>query len=261
LESNIHIIILCGGEGKRWKNYLGIKKHFIEIEGERLLDRTIRLINKYKNTKTTIFVVANDENYLVQGTKLFIPKKNSYNSGADKFLDSKELWNKQCRTIVLMGDVWFSENCMKSIMEHTGKEWVVFGRRRKSKITGCPYPEIFGQSFFPEHLEEHENNLHKIVKAYHRGKIRRCIGWEHYRCMIGLEPTNKHVVKNKFFDVDDFTEDFDIPLDYRSWIIYRKKSSENSRFRKIILSLITAQVFLGFLVYGIKNKINSQIKD
>ena len=39
-------ILLCGGEATRWNNYLNSPKHLINIEGERLLDRTTRLIKE-----------------------------------------------------------------------------------------------------------------------------------------------------------------------------------------------------------------------
>jgi len=254
-----HAIILCGGEGRRWNNYLGVKKHFIEIEGEKLLDRTIHLINKYKKGPVDIFVVGND-NCSIEGTKSFVPKNNPYNAGADKYLNSEELWSRHGRTIVFLGDVWFSENCMKSIMDYKEKQWIAFGRKGRSKTTGHQYPEIFAQSFFPQDLELHESCIHKIIKAYHEKKIRRCIGWEHYRCMIGLEPTNKHIVDEKFFNVDDFTDDFDYPLDYKTWKIYREKSQQNTRSKQFVLNILAVQVFLEYISFRIKNKIKKTLK-
>ncbi|GAG87713.1 unnamed protein product, partial [marine sediment metagenome] len=43
-----HAIIIADGKGDRWNNYLGVAKHFIEIEGETIIERTIRLIKKYQ---------------------------------------------------------------------------------------------------------------------------------------------------------------------------------------------------------------------
>ena len=34
---------MADGEGKRWGNYLGIPKHLIEIDGEPIIKRTVRL--------------------------------------------------------------------------------------------------------------------------------------------------------------------------------------------------------------------------
>jgi len=251
-----HAIILCAGEEERWRNYLGLSKHFIKIEGKQLIFRTIMLINKFKTEDTKIFVVGNDDRYEVVGSSLFVPDKNPHDAGADKFLNSKYLWNNDGRTIVFMGDVWFSENAMKSIMEYNKKEWIIFARTAPSKITGSPFPEIFAQSFYQQHLKEHEENLHKIVNSFHQNKINRCVGWEHYRCMIGLEPNMKHIVRNRIFEINDFTEDFDLPQDYDSWIIHREKSLQS----KISpLQIIDYQIKLGiiklkYLLYIINNK-------
>lgn len=37
-------IIMADGEGKRWGNYKGVPKHLITVEGETILERTIRLL-------------------------------------------------------------------------------------------------------------------------------------------------------------------------------------------------------------------------
>ena len=40
-------IIMADGKGKRWNYYNDIPKHLIEIDGETLLERTVRLLKKY----------------------------------------------------------------------------------------------------------------------------------------------------------------------------------------------------------------------
>ncbi len=225
LNQITHAIIICAGEGRGWKNYLGIQKHFIKIEDERLIDRTVRLINKLKNENVKVFVVALNDNYKIEGSTLFIPKINPVDDGVDKFLNSKELWSKQGRTIIFYGDVWFSEEAMRQIIQYDKKEWMLFARKGKSSVTGCMHEEIFAQSFYPKDTPEHEKNLLKIVEAYQLKLIRCGSGWHHYRCMVGLEHTDNKIIKDKIFNIDDFTDDFDYPLDYDTWMAHRNKKN------------------------------------
>ena len=57
----MRFLIACSGKGTRWKNYLGVPKHLIKIDGERLLDRTIRLIKERVHAKHDIWVIAFDD--------------------------------------------------------------------------------------------------------------------------------------------------------------------------------------------------------
>lgn len=39
-------IIMADGKGTRWNNFNNIPKHFIEIDGEKIIFRTVRLLNE-----------------------------------------------------------------------------------------------------------------------------------------------------------------------------------------------------------------------
>ena len=225
-------IIICGGEATRWNNYLGVPKHLIKIEDETLIGRLVRQL---KSEEREIYIVTKkkDKRYDIEGSKQYVAKidyKN--NADADKFLSSKSLWNKNGRTIVFYGDVWFSDEAIETILAHKGKDWILFGRSTASSITGCGYGECFAQSFYPKDLAIHEQNLHKIARAYQSNAIDRCGGWEHYRAMAGL-PLKGHKIRGFFKNINDFTEDFDTPEDYISWIYKRSiyLSEKNNKWK------------------------------
>ncbi len=207
-------IIIAAGEGTRWNNYLGVSKHFVEIGGERLLERTVRQLNE-RGIRPT--VVGNTPDYHVEGCCLFIPNLNPDNVDADKFLSSESLWNEDGRTIVLYGDVYFTDEAMDTIVNYKEKDWRLFGREGASEHTGCGWGECFAQSFYTEHIEKHREMLHKIRDDYKAEKIYRCGGWEHYRAMEGFDLT-EHKIGDKFYEIDDFTEDFDTPEDFTNFI-------------------------------------------
>lgn len=56
-------IIMADGDGKRWSNYLGVPKHLIEINGETLLARIVRLLKENGIQDKDIIITARDERY------------------------------------------------------------------------------------------------------------------------------------------------------------------------------------------------------
>ena len=224
-------LILCGGENSRWKNYRNLRhKHLINIEGEILINRTLRLVSEHIPVND-IFVVLNNtdlniykSNLLLSANLYGIDLRSSQQTAACKFLSSKELWNKNGRTIVLLGDVWFSEEAILKIFDETTEDWTAFGRSGPNELTGHPYGELFAQSFIS--YQEHEYNLRVLNEMY---LTERCIragsGWAHYQLMIGASP-NLHTVGSRFVEIYDFTDDFDCPEDFDAWHLGRSYYSE-----------------------------------
>jgi hypothetical protein len=221
-------IIIAAGSATRWNNYLNTPKHLIKIDGESIIHRTVRLL--YENNVKDIFVVGpDDDRYKIEHSQLYIPNKDPNNMDADKFLNSKDLWNTKGRTVVFYGDVYFTEDAISKIVNYDSAEWTLFCRLKNSIITGSDWAECFAQSFYPNSIEKHENMLNYIARLSKEKIIKRCGGWEHYRAMQGKE--GKHVVpignkenRNSIEDlgnvieIDDWTEDFDFPSDYDRFI-------------------------------------------
>src|SRR4051812_48484191 len=107
-------ILMCAGAGKRWNNHLGIRKHLIQIGNERLIDRTVRLIRE--RTDAQIWIAAFDEDYSVPGATRFAPAhgRDDY-TDTDKFLSSVHLWSADDRTLLIYGDVYFTNAAMDAI--------------------------------------------------------------------------------------------------------------------------------------------------
>lgn len=219
-------IIICAGEATRWGNYKDTPKHLIEIEGERLLNRTVRLLIERGVHEIYVAVKKLSKEYHVDDSIQYQVELNyKQNADADKFLSTKDLWNEKGRTIVLYGDCYFTEEAMDTIVLSEIKEWTLFCRPNASSITGTPWGECFAQSFYPEHLKQHEEMLHYVADLYKRGVINRCGGWEHYRAMIGRRDEkvkHPHVMGTNFVEIDDFTDDFDYPKDLENWLERRK---------------------------------------
>lgn len=210
-------IIIAAGEATRWNNYLGVAKHFIEIDGEKLIHRTVRLLKE--NGVDDIHIVANTNDYSINGANLYKPKHTKRNDGVDKFLNSQDLWLDNGRTIVLYGDVYFTDEAMKTICEYNHRDWTLFARPYGSNVTGTPWGECFAQTFYEDHIPEHLRNLEKAVNLYQQKKIMKPSGWQHYRFMIGVPDhlVDRHWYGDRMIRIDDETDDFDTKEDYISW--------------------------------------------
>lgn len=213
------VIIIAAGEQTRWEDYHSTPKHLIDVLGEPLLHRTVRQVRTLAPEKTDIVVVGLDERYKVDGAELHIPTKNPEHFDADKFLNSRQFWAWPGRTVVLYGDVFFTDEALMQILRCEKREWLLWARPFASRLTGTQWGECFAQSWWWDDTHLHDAALRRIVDLYQRGIISRCGGWEHYRAMIGLpdDLMNRQLFGGKIEIIDDFTEDFDYPYDYERW--------------------------------------------
>ena len=141
-----------------------------------------------------------------------------------KFLSSRKFWNTNGVTLLLFGDVFFSESAIDVSLSFTNNSINFIGRLTGSRVTGCDYREIFGVSFSSIHNNEVESLMLEADN-----KSNRPAGWQLYeaaanKSAIGALTSVSGVVFNH---IDDFTEDFDFPDDYERW----KKNSELKKIR------------------------------
>jgi len=189
-------IIMAAGAGTRWNNYLGIPKHLIEINGETLLGRTTRLLKE--NGATDYIITCANNCYAQYGLTM----EQSYH---DCEIDRFEEINTNEPICYLYGDVYYTENAIKTIVNtptddvlYFGHEWEIFAIK------------IVNKKFFYD--------CKKIVKnLYLTQQIHRCIGWEIYRCMNNL-PYEEHHITNRYVKILDGTDDIDYPYEYEEFI-------------------------------------------
>lgn len=213
-------IVIADGDGTRWRNHLGVPKHLIPFLGEPLVHRTGRQLRE-AGFETFIVGPAGDDRYRVGGCALAEsgPRVPEWHD-ASKFLDSQYLWSETRRTVVVYGDVFFDDEAVDAIASYDEREWRLFARLDGSPVTGTRWGECFAQSFWPEHIDAHRAAFDVILEARAAGRIRRCGGWEHYRAMCGLDPA-RHAAGDRLIEVGGWTDDFDFPQDYATWVARR----------------------------------------
>lgn len=196
----MRVIIACAGPQDKWNGHLGVPSHLAPVEGEPLLHRTVR--QALTLTDDVHVTAPPDDRYDVPGAVRHWPGEHS-----NEYAASRRCWNDEGRTVLMLGDVYFTDAAVRTIGTWGGRAYRVFGRRGASRRTGTPYGEIFAVSWWPEQhpvLDEHLNRIGDMTKA----------GWRLLRLMQGT-PLDRHVVRARHFTrIDDLTDDLDYPADY-----------------------------------------------
>jgi choline kinase len=96
-----------------------VPKHLVEIEGEVLLERTVRQFNQYSED---VIVVGPDQRYEL-GVPVYTPTAQ-FGNEMDKFASSFDMWSDG-RNILVYGDVYFTDEAVAAIMADTS-DWKYF---------------------------------------------------------------------------------------------------------------------------------------
>lgn len=231
------IIFTCAGNQTRWKNYMNCPKHLAPINDIPLLKKNIELFDKFFKHDNYYVSIKNKDLqtiYNVDGRILFyIPEHITDTEPAYKtVIPFIQTYNDDI--LLLLGDVVFSEDCVKKIYDNIlQKSFKVFGRKSGSIITGARWGELFAfyipQTFIPNWIDA----VNKTDDLFNKKKIKRFSGWEVITYIFAL---NKYGKKNKnihkdleyilqerlfpdsFIEINDETEDFDFPQDYDNYM-------------------------------------------
>ena len=187
---------MADGKGTRWNNHNGIPKHLIEIDGEILIERTVRLLNKYdKDAK--VIITSHDKRYEFDGATRYEPQNN--NLEIDRF--TEELIEND--TCFLYGDTYYTESSLVEILETETDDIAFFGNSKSIVAVKIKDADLF---------EKHVKNVKKL---FLEGKIEKCVGWQVYQSVTGQDFSKKAVLGEKFILLDSQTTDINTPEEYK----------------------------------------------
>lgn len=187
-------IIMADGKGSRWKNYRDIPKHFIEVNGETIIGRCVRLI-KEGDPEAEVIITSHDERYDIKGARRYEPLNN--NLEVDRF--TEELIEDE--VCFLYGDTYYSQEAIKLIQNTCVEDVLFFGTK-----TSIVCVKVKKGSNFKKHVDN-------VRTLFLEGKISKCIGWQVYQSYAGL-PFGEKQIGRDFILIEDRTEDFNSPEDY-----------------------------------------------
>lgn len=199
-------IIMCGGEYSQFKT----PKQLIEINGETLVGRTIRLLKEagiddiYISTNSKIFdkyklgvpIINHNNSYKVIDGKLY-----------GYWLDAYYQMDKPC--CYIYGDVYFTKDAINKIVQHQSDNNVLFGSAEALNKEHKNWGEPFAYKVFDN--KSFNDGINAVKKLQDEGKLKRmAITWELYRYLNNLD-VNKQVITDNYIVIDDNTIDIDEP--------------------------------------------------
>ena len=202
----MQVIILCGGKYHKFKKH----KALTEINGEVLVERTIRLLEE--NGINNWWISSNDSNF--DKYKRIIHHVNTFEvleDGTIKgyWLDAYPPLSKP--TIILHGDVYYTEEAIKKILNYEAKENTFIGNEIARNPQHLNWGEPFG--WIIVNPEQFRKDIEFTKRLQDDGSLERgyAISWELYRVMNGYDPNKMLINDNNYLSIDDNTIDVDEP--------------------------------------------------
>jgi len=187
---------MADGQGGRWKNYLGHPKHLLKIDGETLLERTVRLLRQY-DPLCDVLITSHDVRYEVEGAVRYEPQNNILE--IDRF--TYELIKPN--TTFLYGDTFYSDNAISCIVDMEATDLLFFGN--KKAIIAIKINDA-------DTMKHHIDKIRELCQV---GDITEGKGWQVYQSFSGMSIGGEKVIANNYIIIDDVTCDFNSPDDLR----------------------------------------------
>lgn len=217
----MRVIIACAGSQAKWGNHLGVPSHLVPLtahHGVPLLYRTVGQARELCDD-VHLTVPAGDTRYRLPGVTVH----EQDGTAPSEYAATRDLWSTTGRTLLLLGDVYFTDAALARITGYGGHRYRCFGRYTASKTTGTPYGEIFAASWWPEQHTRMDKLLAHVHAVRATGAVTRPPGWMLLRAWQGT-PLSKHRVDPRWFgEINDLTDDFDTPADYERHPATRKR--------------------------------------
>lgn len=198
------IIIMCGGVYNNFKHHKALTK----INGERLVDRTIRLLKE--NGINDVYVSATDPNFI----DYKVLKHNNtykYEDGnvSGYWVDAYYPTDKPC--IYLHGDVYYSEDAIKKIINYNPKVNTMIGNQWALNNEHKKVGEPFGWIIVDQ--KKFRDAINKCKQLQDENKIDRgyAISWELYQVLNGYDVNGFDINIDTYLPIYDETDDIDTP--------------------------------------------------
>ena len=199
--------ILANGEGTRWNNYMGVPKQLIEIDGETILHRMIRLLHKYGVQTDDIFICGKFED---EGARTIITKSKTKREVFEEIANLA-----QSPFVILYGDCYYTQECIREIINRPIKKYDEFFLAKGNPNTGCPWPE--GYAHRCEDWEWWRDQMHELNTNPELIKMSK--DWFIHNWLLGIQDESMNKWPDQCVNPDhdiywcDQTDDFDYPND------------------------------------------------
>lgn len=210
----VRVIIAAGrATDSRWKLYKGVAKQLVPIGSERLIERTIR---QFSACAEVLVTHPPGHRLPLNGTRQVEPRNDPVLGDINGVLNSRAYWSHEDRTIVALGDVYFSDFAIRTITA-SRRDWALYGRAGASSLTGKTHDEQFAIGFMPEEHDKIVYAAYQAARLWQRRRIRWVRFPQLYHSMLGYPPERidrRPEPSAHFVTIDDESDDIDYPADY-----------------------------------------------
>lgn len=194
--------------------YFKIPRQLVEINGEKITQRTIRLLKE--SGIEDILITSHDKRFDNLGAIRYESKYNDYRPKEKKgyWLSAFpiELLNEPIT--FLLGDVYYSENAIKTIVETKVDDILFFCTSKKDGYSNKyikHHDEPLG--FKVENYNRFKQAIEDVKRLKDKGMTNRePVTWELYRYLNNMD-VNKHELKDNYVAINDESCDIDAERD------------------------------------------------
>lgn len=190
-------MIMANGKGRRWNNYQNIPKYLINVDGETLVARTVRLLRQF-DPSAEVFVSSGDSRCDVDGAVRFVPARSALE--IDRFA-YELIVDSVC---FLYGDTFYTEDVIARIVASTASDMLFLGNRST----------IF--AVISNDAEKMRQRIDEVRELYLARRIESCRGWQLYQLYAGL-PFGPPQMGADYILVEDETQDFNRAQDFEAF--------------------------------------------
>ena len=205
--------ILAGGSATRWGGYQGVKnKCYVKIDGETLIDRTIRLLKKYG---------VSDYEVILKG---YDSKRAAFEGIAKK---ARKPFG------ILLGDCYYTDAIIKDATSREVETWQHYYNCLPNPWTGCPWEE--GYIHLVPNWEWWLEKMTEFNQKCDSGEIHFGADYQIDRYLRGYSPDEYRGATLDEHDIfwSDETDDLDYPKDYDMFIEHHTKNKAGYRDDKL----------------------------
>lgn len=204
-------IIAAAGNGDRWGDYLGLRKHQVPINGVPIIKRTI---DQFQSAGITPLVLCHPDHVYEYAGARYTTVVPDPDSSIHKVASSSSLWSSTDRTLLVFGDVYFSNRAFRRLLKDDG-HWTVYGRIGKAKY-GKKLHSLFAISVHPADHDFLVQSFQEFRAIDVSGRVPsggRLLYWYQHVTGQRFHPTDL-VDKGHFIRINDVTDDVDKPSHY-----------------------------------------------
>lgn len=216
------VILLAQGEAKRLSGLLDRPKHFLEVAGEPIIERTVWMLRSFGIKDIT--VVAHDIPIWRNWCKARMVRHFTMDAieptCALSMLRMRPLWSPDEETVFLFGDVIFSRATLFRCLKRLHVLSVVGRKGNLNIFTRKKFSEVFAVKIDP--------SCHSLIDTMELNFK------EAGRFVIDCMILQENVSPSEWVEIDDWTDDIDSPDDLRNIpLLERLIQEEEVAMRKV----------------------------